>query len=134
MLQVSLPPPKKMLKNIYNKCSNKNIWKKVCWKKYWKKNPKKPPPFFATKYTKNEIKFISKTEPALNEPLWLICRKTKQKHAAKSNLNFAFVSLYWLKIKNLYCLHYVFKLKIYTVFRANTWTYLYKNATSLQQK
>ena len=40
-----------MLKNTYNKCSNKNIWKKGCLKKYFKKKT-----FFSTKYTKNIIK------------------------------------------------------------------------------
>ena len=49
---------KKMLKNTYNNCSNKNIWKKKCLKKYSKKKKrnKNNPNLFSTKYTKNIIK------------------------------------------------------------------------------
>ena len=31
--------------------------------------------------------FTSKTEPALNDPLWLICRKTKQKQLCIGSQN-----------------------------------------------
>ena len=76
----------------------------MCLKKYLKQ--KKNKPFFSTKYTKNIIKmkyhqFTSKTEPALNDPLWLICRKTKKKqnvnvpvHAEEGGLNMS-CHVYW---------------------------------------
>ena len=79
------------------------VEKKVCLKKYLLKKKK----FFFHKNIIKKLKyhqFISKTQPALNDPLRLICCKTKQKQT--KNLNVIMISVALLRQKRKIVVYY----------------------------